>query len=115
MKKKQSKRKRIPSLDPATLELAIQELRATKLPASAKAQIEQMIRAASNPDSESPEAVILTLPKDRQKNIKAIAEDVEAWHADIAERGKRDLLALDDAEWQRLLDEADNEPPDATR
>lgn len=84
----------IPALSPAELEIALQELEATPLPLGTKQQLRLILIAASNPNSESVEASIASLPADRQQVIFDILQRVEAHQRRVAERGAAAALLL---------------------
>lgn len=107
--KKKSKRKHIPALNPAELEQAIERLKDAKLPPAAKRTLEAMMRAASNPANETVEVILRTLPKHRQERIKRTANTVHKHMQSVTDRAKQALLDMPDAEWDRLVEEANQD------
>lgn len=70
-------RTHIPPLPPDKLTLALQKVDAAPLSRSQREQIKQILIAASNEDSETVEAVIASLPKDRQQIIIRILLEIQ--------------------------------------
>ncbi len=62
-------RTHVPPLPPDKLELALQEVDRLAVSLSAREQIKQILKAAANENSETVEAVIASLPKDRQQIV----------------------------------------------
>lgn len=67
-----------------------------------------MLKAASNPASQSPEQLVKTLPAERQANIAAIAQTYSTATKAIAKRGKAELEKISAREWDKLVEEAAN-------
>jgi len=65
-----------------------------------------MLQAAANPDAERPEMVAATLPGERRQNVQATMQTLHSITGGVAQRGRQALLDMDDAEWQKLVDEA---------
>jgi hypothetical protein len=102
------KPKTIPRLSPEKLQLAIQEVQASRLSAAAKQTVIAMLQAAANPDSQRIDVVLRTLQPDRRRTIERTASKVnEATNKTLA-RARAALLELSDDEWQRLVDDANN-------
>jgi len=66
-----------------------------------------MLLAAANVDSESLEVVIATLDDERKKNVRETQQTLTRFTTSITQRGSANLMAMDEAEWQRLVDEAE--------
>jgi hypothetical protein len=105
-KRKKGKRTHIPALSPEEIQVAMQKLQATRIPPAAKKQLAAMIQAAANPNSETPEAVIKTLPEKRRAQIKELTTDINQHTAGVLQRAGDALEAMSDAEWDRLVEEA---------
>lgn len=102
------KRKHIPALSPEKLQIALQQLDALKISPAAKRQLKLMIQTAANPDNDKVEAIIKTLPKDRQQQIQAIMVDLTRRTTSITNRATQALTAIPDDEWDRLVEEANS-------
>lgn len=96
----------LPSLSPLELEAAFAAIDALTIPAESKAQVKAMLSAAANPHSESPDVVLQTLEPERQMNAASAMQMLDATFMVASRRGAAGLLALDDAEWERLTNEA---------
>ena len=107
-KKKPNPRKHIPALKPDQLTQAIQKLQEAKLPPAAKDQLARMIQAAANPQNETVEVIIQTLPAHRRKRIQATAEGLHKNMQIVTSRAKRLLMDMSATEWERLVEEANN-------
>ena len=106
---KQTRRKHLSALSADKLELVQQKIDALPISKGAKAQLKAMLKAAANPDNERVDVIIATMPKDEQANIAATAQAVTNISASIMTRGRNALNDMSEAEWNRLLDEAENE------
>jgi len=101
-----NKRTHLPALSQLELEAFQQRLAALPgVSEAGKVVVMQSMRAAANPQAESPRVVIETLDQDRRERIKEAA----AGYADIfsapARRGKAALKAMNDEEWQKAVDD----------
>lgn len=101
-----SQRKHIPALTPEALTRALQQLQTLPLDSGAKQVIGAMLTTASHPHSETPEAIIPTLPVERQANIRMIGKLIAKLQSDVTKRGNVGLAQIPEDEWQRLVDEA---------
>lgn len=99
-------RKHIPALKPLELEAALARLDKTKLSPRGKQLIAQMLAAAANPNSEAPEVVIQTLSPERQANIEQTQREIGGVMLGAVRRGGAELTAISDADWDRLVAEA---------
>lgn len=99
----------LPQLNPLELEAALARLAQTNLSAAGKALIASQLRAAANPNAEAPEVVIKSLAKARKEDIQQTQTDLGGMTALITARGGAALLALSDAEWDALVNEANTE------
>lgn len=108
VKRSKSQRKHIPALSPAELELALLKMQDLHISSGAKAQLADMLKAAANPSSQSAEAIIATLDPQRRKDILATAETVSKQAVRTARRGSKALRKMSEAEFQRLVDEAND-------
>jgi CHASE3 domain sensor protein len=100
----------IPALPPERLENAISQLQS--LPAIdpvTKEQIEQMLRAAANPESQSLDAIIPTLEQERQDNISETVKTLTRLETGVLRRARQGLQSLTDEEWNALVDAANDE------
>lgn len=68
-----------------------------------------MLRAAANPDAETPENVIRTLEPERRANVEATITTLAQQRRDITSRGMEGLFGFTEDEWQRMVDEANND------
>lgn len=84
---------------------ALERVQALAIPAAAKAQLEAMLRAASNPEAERPEVVLRTLERERQANAAETERAVGSLFLGLAGRGRAALAQMSDAQWQALLDD----------
>lgn len=100
-------RDHIPALNPLELEAALARLGAAPgISKAGKRLIRQMLTAAANPNAEAPEVVIETLPVERRTDIKQTITEVGAVMRGVSQRGERALLQMSDAEWERLVNDA---------
>lgn len=109
--KKQSQPKRrehIPALTPEQMQIALQKLQDARIPPAAKKQLQAMLEAASNPDSETTAAIIKTLSKDRQELVKEMADALTLQTTMVVRRAGQGLDAISDDEWNKLVNEANN-------
>lgn len=100
-----AKRKHIPSLSPLELEAALARLKESELDTDSKAQLEAMLRAASNPNNERIDVVLDTLPYERQRDVLDVAKVINAATKRATKRGRAGLQAMSDAEWDKLVGE----------
>lgn len=68
--------------------------------------LQRMLLAASNPDAENPDVVVRTLPAEKQAAIAETVRGVRDTTRGVIQRGAAGLLAVSDAEWNRLVDGA---------
>lgn len=102
------KRKHLPRLNPDKLKLIAQAVeQSPRLSKAGKRAVMRSLEAAANPDAESPEVVIATLPKERQETVIAHVKAFMDFGQSISSRGRRKLAALSDSEWQRLFESED--------
>jgi D-alanine-D-alanine ligase-like ATP-grasp enzyme len=101
--------KHIPALSPERLTVALDKLKQQKnLSPAAKRQLEQMMRTAANPNNDSLNTIIKTMPKERQTQIKAMAVALTRQTGKAVQRGNVGLDAISSDEWERLVNEANN-------
>lgn len=93
----------LPSLNPLEMDAALTAIDQLDIPVAAKAQVKAMLIAAANPDAESPGVVLQTLDPERQTNAEQMIQTLGATFTLAARRGADALNALDDAEWERLV------------
>lgn len=93
----------LPALNPLELDAALAAIDQLSIPAAAKAQVKAMLTAAANPDAESPGVVLQTLDPERQTNAEQIMQTLGATFTLAARRGADAINALDDAEWEQLV------------
>lgn len=99
----------MPSLPPNDLVVALQNLEALKIPKASKVALADILKAAANPHAEDITVIVNALDPARKKMVKKTAKDVSAITKDIMARGRAALEAMSDEEWDRLVDEANNE------
>lgn len=87
------------------LESALERLKALSVDNASKRAIEDTLRAASNPDHGRVDVIVKSLPIDRQKIIGKTARAMQSITDDVIARGKKRLLAMSDAEWQKLIED----------
>lgn len=105
MKRNPRRLKHIPALSSERLEKAVAALGVTRMTKAGKMQVEQMLRAASNPNAERIDVVIASLEKARRGNVEGTHTALTSLtHARVL-RGKNKLNALSEAEWARLVQE----------
>lgn len=100
---KKSQRKHVPALDAKSLRIALEDLQALNVDDLIKRQVADVLKAASNPDSERIDVVIRSLPKEQRKMIDKTAKGLNALNADVQARGKGRLDAMSEGEWERLV------------
>lgn len=106
MKVSKKKLKHIPALPPDSLVVALQKLDMSTLSERGRLRIAQMLKAAANPNAETPEAVMKAMPKERQKDMKATVKAMDNLTLGVAQRGRERLLAMDASEFEKLVSEA---------
>ncbi len=102
-----SKRKHLPALNPARLLVTLQQIAALNIPVEAQRAVAESLKAAANPQSESPEVVIRTLPRTERDRIQTARKDYARTLKAPINRGKAALMAMGDAEWDALLKDGD--------
>ena len=103
------KHKHIPPLTSAQLELALQKVNDDPtLSRAAKRQLAEMLKAAANPASQSVDAIIATLSTARRKDVEDTAASVARATVKTARRGSKALRAMDEAEFNRLVEKAND-------
>lgn len=111
-KKRQSSKKRdhIPALNELELQAALAQLQATPgLTAEARASIEAMLRAASNPNAERINVVIANLEQERKGNVEETTAAINRVTGSVTRRARKRLLEMSDGEWESLVREANEE------
>ena len=108
VKRSKAQRKHIPALSPAELELALLKMQELHISSGAKAQLADMLKAAAHPASQSAEAIIATLDPQRRKDVEDMATGMARQSLSVARRGSKALRGMSEAEFQRLVDEANN-------
>lgn len=93
----------LPSLNSLELKAALTAIDQLDIPSAAKEQVKAMLTAAANPDAESPGVVLQTLDPERQSNADQMMQSLGATFTLAARRGADALNAMDDAEWERLV------------
>ncbi len=104
-KRKSSKklRKHIPGLLPDTLKIKLDELKALGLSKQASQTVEDILKAAANPDHGKADVIVKSLPQEQQKLIGKTAKAVKSISDDVMARGHKALRELSDDEWNRLV------------
>jgi hypothetical protein len=108
-KRKRKVRQHLPSLPPDTLTLFEQQIALLPISDDAKRQLIAMMRAASNPNAESPEVIMQTLSPERQANMRQTMHALDTLTTGVAQRGRAALLSMHDLDFQALVDEANAE------
>jgi len=98
----------LPPLPDAQRAAAIEQIRASNLHPDAKRQLIAMLEAAANPDAEAPDVVIQSLEPERRDNILETVRALDRFTGALAARGRAALLAMPDAEFDVLVDEAND-------
>lgn len=103
-------RKHLPSLTDDRLKLLEQQIDASKgLSKAGKRAVKASLQAAQNPDAESPDVIIASLPRERRETVVKHTGEFIQFSQGITARGKVGLEAMDEAEFQRLIDEANED------
>jgi hypothetical protein len=105
-KKRQRNNRRIPALLPDQLTGALLRLESLKIDNAAKQKLRDMLEAAANPDSQRIEVVVSGLPLQHRRQVKATATKVASRTRGVLTRAERELMEMSEAEWQRLVREA---------
>lgn len=82
--------------------------KAPRLSSAGKRAVMRSLEAAANPDAESPEVVIASLPKERRDTVLSHVRDFMLFSGGLMKRGRDKLAAMSDAEWQRLVNEGND-------
>lgn len=101
-------RKHIPALDDVRLAAALQQVDALKIDRASRGVLADILKAASNPDAESLPVVLASLPKPRRRSVDKTAAQIQAITRGIMTRARDGLSALSDADWDALVDKANN-------
>lgn len=109
MKPKFRKIRKIPALPPQRLKAALDQLQRTTLAPAAKRQLEAMLRAAANPEAETPENVIRTLEPERRANVEATIQTLSGHRRSVTARGRDALMRLSDDEFDLMVQEANED------
>lgn len=112
MSKKKSKPKNnphIPPLAPERLQIVLQTLQKLDITPEAKRLVENILRAASNPDAESPETLIKGLPEEQRASVTETRKQLDTLFTDVGKRGRKALMDMSDEQWDLLVREAENE------
>lgn len=94
----------LPALTPLELEAVQQRLTAApNISTAGKAVVMQSLRAAANPNAESPDVVIKTLDADEKRAVKeAQAGYTQALNAPLS-RGRARLMQMSADEWDKVI------------
>lgn len=104
---KKNRRTHIPPLSPERHELMRNMMmQAPQIPEAARRQINDILRAASNPEGESVEAGIRGLETERKRIVRENQAELNTRFNGVVSRGSQELLMMDEAEWQRLIEES---------
>ncbi len=106
-KLKPSKRRHIPALTPNRLKLALEQIDGANLSKHTRETLKGMVRAAANPQAETPEAVLRSLSPERQQDILALQRELRTQTRGVVQRGREGLLGMSESEWQALIEEAE--------
>lgn len=99
----------LPALPDAQRRAIIEQLAASTLHPDAKRQLIAMLEAAANPAAEAPEVVIQSLEAERRDNILATIDTLNRFTGGLAARGTARLLEMSDADFNALVDAANDE------
>lgn len=98
------KTSKVPQLSPDKLIKALQTLEGLRIDESSKRMIASVLKAAANPDAESPIEAIKMLPPARQQNATVTAMASRLIRSRVMERAAEEINSLSDAEWEALQD-----------
>jgi hypothetical protein len=101
--------KHVPQLSPEKLQSALDRLQAASISSEGKREISQILQAAANPVSQSPENQIRQMEPERQEVIKKATKKLATLNASLEKRGRDGLMAMSEAEFRRLVDEANEQ------
>lgn len=96
----------LPILSPIELQALFQQIDALNLPPAAAKHLKAMYEAAANPNNDHPAVILKTLTPDQQLNAQQTMDDVKATFASATSRGREALAAMSQAEWDKLVSEA---------
>lgn len=103
---KRKSRSHIPALSPAQLEKAIAGLGVARISERGRSHLEQMLRAAANPNAERIDVVIASLDDERKRNVSQTAKALADLTRERVARGAARLLEMPEDEFNRLVEEA---------
>lgn len=101
------KRRHIPALTPNRLQMALEQIDGAKLSKHTRETLKGMVKAAANPQAETPEAVLRSLPPERQQDILALQRELRTQVQGFVQRAHEGLLGMSEAAWQALVEEAE--------
>lgn len=88
--------------------VALQQVDALKIDRASRGVLADILKAASNPDAESLPVVLASLPKPRRRSVDKTAARMQAITRGVMTRARDGLSALSDADWDALVDKANN-------
>lgn len=100
----------IPALSGEQLEKALAALGVVKMSKDGRAQLANMIKAASNPNAERIDVVIASLDEARKGNVQATVNALNLHTHSLLGRGRTRLAAMSDEAFDRLVEDANAEP-----
>jgi vacuolar-type H+-ATPase subunit H len=99
--------RRLPTLTPEQLQTTLEQLqRRDGISQQGRDNIRRMLAAASNPASQDLDVLLEQLPAARRELIAKGAKAVRRREKTVTNRARKELLAMSEAEWQSLVDEA---------
>lgn len=108
--KARKQKTRLPSLAPKRLEQISQMLRASAIiPPVAQDAVMQSLIAATNPNAESPNAVIASLDRDDRESVRSAQMRYAQTMGRMNMRGRMALLGMSDAEFEAALGQTDED------
>lgn len=100
---KRPKRPHLPALKPASFDVFMRSLESLPISRAAKTAVQQSMTVATNPNAESPDAVIRAMDTETQRSIRQAQASYVNVLASPVNRGKAALIAMTDDEFERLL------------
>jgi len=99
----------LPPLPEVQRRAIVDQLNSTALHPQAKRQIIAMLNAAANPDAEAPDVVIQSLEPERRNNILETVNVLSRFTGNLTARGTALLVDMPEAEFNAVVDEANDE------
>lgn len=106
--------KRLPVLSPERLKLMIQAVQKSHMSEAGKRAVILSLKAGANPDAESPEVIIRSLPVKRRELVEGVLQQLFQFSNTLKSRGVAKLEQISDIEWNKLVQSAAEESDDIT-